>query len=158
MANSSPPGPASPEQGEDRDDAAGGAPRERRSTRPIGSREANPRLAAAQYVARHRLQLFQRALAGLAVAAFGPDATVVAHLRQSGRTRRLTFVVDAASPEAGLDYAAFLPLERAFWTAYAHMPKPDVPMVVAVRPARGWCRAEALAPFFVHLRTPDDAT
>jgi hypothetical protein len=158
MADSSHPGPASPDQGEDRDDAPGGAPRERRSTRPIGSREANPRLAAAQYVARHRLQIFQRALAGIAVAAFGGGATVVPHLRQSGRTRRLTFVVDAASPEAGRDYEAFLPRERAFWIAYAHMPKPDVPMVVAIRPARGWCRAEALAPFFVHLPTPDDAT
>ena len=158
MANTSHPGPGSPDEGQDRDDASGGAPRERRSTRPIGSREANPRLAAAQYVVRHRLQPFQRALSGLAIAAFGADATVVAHLRQSGRTRRLTFVVDAASPEAGRDYAAFLPLERAFWTAYAHMPKPDVPMAVAIRPARGWCRAEALAPFFVHLRTPDDPT
>ena len=158
MSNSSHPGPASPDQGDDRADALGGAPRERRSTRPIGSRDPNPRLAAAQYVARHRLQPYQRALTGIAVAAFGAGATVVAHLRQSGRTRRLTFVVDAASPEAGLDYEAFLPLERAFWTAYAHMPKPDVPMVVAIRPARGWCRAEALAPFFVHLPTPDDAT
>ena len=158
MADTSHRGPASPDQGDDQDEARAGAPRERRSTRPIGSREANPRLAAAQYVARHRLQPFQRALTGLATAAFGPDATVVAHLRQTGRTRRVTFVVDAASPEAGLDYATFLPAEQAFWTAYAHMPKPDVPMVVAIRPARGWCRAEALAPFFVHLPTPDDAT
>jgi hypothetical protein len=155
MANIDPTRPASPERDE-RD--ATGAPIERRSHRPIGSPGANPRLAAAQYVARHRLEPFQRALTGLAMAAFGPEASVVAHLRQSGHTRRLTFVVDAASPEAGLDYEAFLPLERAFWTAYAHMPKPDVPMVVAVRPARGWCRAEALAPFFVHLPTPDDPT
>jgi hypothetical protein len=154
MANTDPARPASSE----RDDGEPGAATERRSRRPIGAPEPNPRLAAAQYVARHRLEIYQRALLGIAVAAFGPHASVVAHLRQSGRTRRLTFVVDAASPEAGLDYAAFLPRERAFWTAYAHMPKPDLPMIVAVRPARGWCRAEALAPFFVHLPTVDDAT
>jgi hypothetical protein len=28
-------------------------------------------------------------------------------------------------------------------------------MLVAVRPARGWSRVEALAPFFTHLPTPD---
>jgi hypothetical protein len=54
-----------------------------------------------------------------------------------------------------VDYGAFLPRERAFWTAYAQVPKPDVALAVAVRPARGWCRAEALAPFFTHLPTSD---
>jgi hypothetical protein len=131
---------------------------ERRQRRPVGATDANPRLAAAQYVARHRLEPFYRALGGLAIAVFGSEATVVPHLRQQGRHRRLTFVVDAASPEAGLDYAAFLPLEQAFWTAYAHVPKPDVPLTVAIRPARGWCRTEALAPFFTNLPTPDEAT
>ena len=131
---------------------------DRRQRRVLGSGEVNPRLAAAQYVARHRLEPFYRALGGLAIAVFGEEATVVPHLRQDGRARRLVFVVDAASAEASVDYAACLPLEQAFWTAYAHVPKPDVPLMVAIRPARGWCRTEALAPFFVHLATPDDAT
>ncbi len=131
---------------------------ERRRRRPVGSEEPNPRLAAAQYVARHRLEAFQRALGGLALAVFGPEATVVPHLRSMGRARRLIFVVDAADAQAGVDYAAFLPREQAFWTAYAHVPKPDLPFMVAIRPARGWCRTEALAPFFVHLPTSDDVT
>ena len=131
---------------------------ERRQRRPLGSTEPNPRLAAAQYVIRHRLEPFYRALGGLAIAVFGSEATVVPHLRQVGRRRRLTFVIDAASPEASLDYAAFLPLEQAFWTAYAHVPKPDVPLTVAIRPARGWCRSEALAPFFTNLPTSDEVT
>ncbi|MDF1502789.1 hypothetical protein [Roseisolibacter sp. H3M3-2] len=131
---------------------------ERRQRRQIGAEAPNPRLAAAQYVSRHRLEPFYRALGGLAIAVFGPDATVVPHLRREGRRQRLTFVVDAASPEATLDYAAFLPLEQAFWTAYAHVPKPEVPLAVAIRPARGWCRTEALAPFFTNLPTPDEAT
>ena len=47
---------------------------------------------------------------------------------------------------------------KAFWTAYAHVPKPDVPFAVAIRPARGWCRSEALAPLFAFLPTVEDAT
>ena len=140
------------------EESAGGARPERRRRRVVGSGEKNPRLAAAQYVARHRLEPFHRAIGGLALAVFGDEATVVPHLRRSGRTQQLVFVVDAASPEAGLDYAQFLPLEQAFWTAYAHLPKPPVPFAVAIRPARGWCRTEALAPFFVHMQTTDDAT
>ncbi|MGZ8456598.1 MAG: hypothetical protein ACXWZ4_08375 [Gemmatirosa sp.] len=149
-----PPSPTS----EGRDQTTGGSGAERRQRRVIGSGDVNPRLAAAQYVTRHRLEPFYRAVAGLAIAVFGAEATVVPHLRRNGRAKRLVLVVDAASPEATLDYEAFLPLEQAFWTAYAHVPKPDVPLMVAVRPARGWCRTEALAPFFVHLPTPDDAT
>ncbi|HEY0780202.1 MAG TPA: hypothetical protein VGD56_19710 [Gemmatirosa sp.] len=128
---------------------------ERRRRRVLGS-ERNPRVAAAQFVARYRLDPFQRALAGLAVAVFGADATVVAHLRADGRKQRLTFVVDAADPQATLDYARFLPREQSFWTAYAQLPKPDVPFAVAIRPARGWCRSEALAPLFAYMPVRDD--
>ncbi len=131
---------------------------DRRQRRPVTSAERNPRTDVAQYIARHRLEPFHRALFGLAVAVFGPDATVVPHLRTVAGKRRLTFVVDAASPEAGVDYEAFLPMERAFWTAYAHVPKPDVPFVVAVRPARGWCRLEALAPMFAFMPTSEFET
>lgn len=138
------------------DDAPGSPDRpERRRRRVLGS-ERNPRVAAAQFVARHRLDAFQRALAGLAVSVFGAEATVVAHLRAEGRKQRLTFVVDAADPQASIDYARFLPREHAFWTAYARLPKPEVPLAVAIRPARGWCRSEALAPFFTYLPTRDD--
>lgn len=134
----------------------GGRP-ERREHRVPGSGR-NPRVAAAQFVARHRLEAFERALGGLAVAVFGPDATVVPHMRATRRGPQLTFVVDAADPTAGVDYAAFLPREQAFWTAYAHVPKPDVPFAVAIRPARGWCRSEALAPLFAYLPVVEDAT
>lgn len=130
---------------------------ERRRPRVLGRPDANPRLAAAQYVARHRLEPFHEALAGLAVAVFGPDATAVPHLRREGTRRRLTFVIDAADPSASVDYAQFLPRERSFWTAYAHVPKPNVPFTVAIRPSRGWCRTEALAPFFAYLHPGDNA-
>lgn len=130
---------------------------DRRRGRVIGG-ERNPRLAAAQHVARHRLEPFERALAGLAVAVFGAEATVVPHLRANGKRTQLVFVVDAADPSANVDYGAFLPREQTFWTAYAHLPKPDVAFAVAIRPARGWCRSEALAPFFAFLPTADDAT
>ncbi len=136
---------------------SGGDRPERRRRRVIGA-ERNPRVVAAQYVARHRLEPFERALAGLAISVFGPEATVVPHLRTNGRRQQLTFVVDAADPSANVDYAAFLPREQTFWTAYAHVPKPDVPFAVAIRPARGWCRSEALAPFFAFLPTAEDAT
>jgi hypothetical protein len=68
------------------------------------------------------------------------------------------FVVDAADPTANVDYSVFLEREQTFWTAYAHVPKPDVPFAVAIRPARGWCRSEALAPFFAFLPTVDGET
>ncbi len=137
-------------------DAPGSSDRpERRRRRVLGS-DANPRIAAAQHVARHRLEPFQRALAGLAVSVFGAEATVVAHLRADGRRQRLTFVVDAADPHATVDYAQFLPREQAFWTAYAQLQKPDLPFAVAIRPARGWCRSEALAPLFAYLPTSDE--
>ena len=49
----------------------------------------------------------------------------------------------------------FLPRERAFWTAYTLLVKPaHAPFVVAIRPARGWCRVEALAPMFCVLPAP----
>lgn len=131
---------------------------ERRRRRPVGDAARNPRVEAAQYVARHRLEGFHRALIALAGTVFGPEASVVAHLRTEGRQRRLVFVVDAADPSALVDYAGFLPREQAFWTAYAHVPKPDLPFGVAVRPARGWCRTEALAPLFAFMPTLDDAT
>jgi hypothetical protein len=92
---------------------------------------------------------FHRVLAALAEVVFGPDATVVPHLRRATSGPRLTFVVDAADPSASVRYDEFLPRERAFWTAYAQLPKPKgVPFLVAIRPARGWSRAEALAPLF----------
>jgi hypothetical protein len=131
---------------------------DRRRRRVVTSSDRNPRTDVAQYIARHRLEPFHRALYGLAVAVFGPDATVVPHIRTVGGKRRLTFVVDAADPTAGYDYGTFLPRERAFWTAYAHVPKPDLPFVVAVRPARGWCRIEALAPMFAFMPTSAQET
>ena len=144
MPNPVDPAPSSPRvpAGDERPD--------RRQRRVIGL-ERNPRVAAAQYVAHHRLEAFERALGGLAVAVFGAEATVVPHLRANGRRQQLVFVVDAADPSANVDYSAFLPREQTFWTAYAHVPKPDVPFTVAIRPARGWCRSEALAPFFAFL-------
>ena len=137
--------------------AAGEARPERRRRRVLGL-ERNPRVAAAQYVARHRLEPFERALGGLAVAVFGAEATVVPHLRANGKREQLVFVVDAADPSANVDYSTFLAREQTFWTAYAHVPKPGVPFTVAIRPARGWCRTEALAPFFAFLPTAEDAT
>ncbi len=112
-------------------------------------------MAAARFVARHRLEPFQRAMEGLAVAVFGDEATVVPHLRAEGLKQRLTFVIDAADPQASIDYAQFLPREHAFWTAYAQLAKPEIPFAVAIRPARGWCRTEALPPFFAYLPKPD---
>lgn len=131
---------------------------ERRQRHQVGVEHGprSPRVAAAQHVARHRLEPFLRALAGLAMSVFGEAATVVPHLRGEGRRRRLTFVVDAADPQATVDYAQFLPREQAFWTAYTQLPKPEAPFAVAIRPARGWCRSEALAPFFAYVRAADD--
>jgi hypothetical protein len=131
---------------------------DRRRRRAVTSAERNPRTDVAQFMSRHRLEPFHRALFGLAVAVFGPDATVVPHMRTVAGKRRLTFVVDAADASATVDYGAFLPRERAFWTAYAHVPKPEIPFVVAVRPARGWCRIEALAPMFAFMPTGEFET
>lgn len=136
--------------------AHGEGKRPERRLRRIAGGVSSPRLEAAQYVARYRLEPFERVLEGLAVSVFGKDATVVAHMRSDGRRKRLTFVVDAADPTASLDYAAFLPREQTFWTAYAQLAKPAVPFSVAVRPARGWCRNEALAPLFAYLRATDE--
>lgn len=136
------------------EDAASADRPDRRHRRVLGSAR-NPRVAAAQFVARNRLEPFQRALAGLAVSVFGAEATVVAHLRAERRTQRLTFVIDAADPQAGVDYSHFVPQEGAFWTAYAQLAKPDVPFAVAIRPARGWCRTEAHPPFFAYLPNQD---
>jgi hypothetical protein len=92
---------------------------------------------------------FHKTLSGLAVTVFGGQATVVAHLRVSAGKEWLTFVVDAADPASVVQYSEFLPREQAFWTAYAQIAKPvGVQFIVAVRPARGWCRVEALAPLF----------
>jgi hypothetical protein len=130
------------------------APRaERRRQHVVGGAERNPRNDVQRYMTRHRLEPFHRALWTLAVAVFGDDATVVPHIRTMGGRKRLTFVVDAADPAASVDYEQFLPREQAFWTAYAHVPKPEVPFLVAVRPARGWCRLEALAPMFAFMPT-----
>ena len=98
-------------------------------------------------------------LSGVAVAVFGERATVVAHLRSSSGREWLTFVVDAADPSSALQYDEFLPRERAFWTAYAQIVKPvSARFMVAVRPARGWCRVEALAPLFTALQPADLVT
>ena len=107
------------------------------------------RAAVNRAIGRLRLEEFQQTLAGLAVAVFGHQATVVAHLRESSGREWLTFVVDAADPVSIVQYDEFLPRERAFWTAYAQIVKPaGAQYMVAIRPARGWCRVEALAPLF----------
>jgi hypothetical protein len=98
-------------------------------------------------------------LSGLAVAVFGEQATVVAHLRESSGREWLTFVVDAADPTSVVQYDEFLPRERAFWTAYAQITKPmGAQFMVAIRPARGWCRVEALAPLFSLQQPPNAVT
>ncbi|AHG90524.1 hypothetical protein J421_2987 [Gemmatirosa kalamazoonensis] len=128
---------------------------DRRHKHTVGGSARNPRNDVQRYITRHRLEPFHRALWTLAVAVFGDEATVVPHIRTVSGRKRLTFVVDAADPSASMDYEHFLPRERAFWTAYAHVPKPEIPFLVAVRPARGWCRLEALAPMFAFMPTGD---
>ena len=129
--------------------------RERRHGGGVVARRA----AVGRAIGRHRLEDFQKTLAGLAIAVFGQQATVVAHLRNSSGREWLTFVVDAADPTSVMQYEDFLPRERAFWTAYAQLPKPvGVQLIVAMRPARGWCRMEALAPLFSMLQPPDALT
>lgn len=108
-----------------------------------------------RWMAQHDLEEFRELVERLAQAAFGSAATVMPHLRRSRGRQYLVFVVDAACPEASTNYGAFLPMEQAFWTAYASLPKPTAPFVVAVRPARGWCRAEALMPVYTTLQTPE---
>jgi hypothetical protein len=125
--------------------AAHGAAKERRRARSVVARRA----AVSRAIGRYRLEEFQSTLGGLAVAVFGQQATVVAHLRVASGREWVTFVVDAADPSSVVQYEDFLPRERAFWTAYAQLVKPvGVQFMVAVRPARGWCRVEALAPLF----------
>ena len=107
------------------------------------------RAAVSRAIGRLRLDDFQNTLSGLAITVFGDQATVVAHLRVSSGREWVTFVVDAADPASVVQYEEFLPRERAFWTAYAQIVKPTgAQFMVAVRPARGWCRVEALAPLF----------
>ena len=117
-------------------------------TKPVARRAAVKRA-----ITRQRLEDFHHTLNGLAVAVFGEQATVVPHLRTSAGREWLTFVVDAADPVSVVQYEDFLPRERAFWTAYAQIVKPaGAKFVVAVRPARGWCRVEALSPLFSVLQ------
>src|SRR5687768_21217 len=114
------------------------------------------RAAVHRAIAKQRLEDFQETLGALAVAVIGEQATVVAHLRTSAGRQWLTFVVDAADPVSVVQYDDFLPRERAFWTAYAQLVKPvGAQFVVAVRPARGWCRVEALAPLFSLMQPPE---
>ena len=117
------------------------------------------RAAVSRAIGRHRLEDFQTALTGIALAVFGQQATVVAHLRSSSGREWVTFVVDAADPTSVMQYEDFVPRERAFWTAYSQLPKPvDAKFMVAIRPARGWCRVEALAPLFSMMQPPDTLT
>jgi hypothetical protein len=116
-------------------------------------------MAVQRAITRQRLEDFAATLGGLAVAVFGEQATVVAHLRRSADRDLVTFVVDAADPVSVVQYEDFLPRERAFWTAYAQLVKPvGAQFVVAVRPARGWCRVEALAPLFSIMPPPGYVT
>ena len=117
------------------------------------------RAAVKRAISRQRLEDFQKLLAGLAVAVFGEQATVVAHLRVSSGREWLTFVIDAADPTSVVQYGDFLPREQAFWTAYAQITKPaGAQFMVAIRPARGWCRVEALAPLFSLMQPADTIT
>ena len=134
----------------------GGEIPERRGgrTKPLARRAAVKRA-----ITRQRLEEFQQTLNGLAIAVFGEQATVVPHLRTSAGREWLTFVVDAADPVSIVQYDVFLPRERAFWTAYAQVVKPvGAKFMVAVRPARGWCRVEALSPLFSVLQPAATAT
>jgi len=137
--------------------AADGRPQaagERRRSRTLAEQRAQW-AEVRRWVARAEVEPFRELLERLAQVAFGPAATVMPHLRRSRGRKYLAFVVDAACPEAGTNYADFLPLERAFWTAYATVPKPAASFMVAVRPARGWCRSEALMPLFTQFTTPE---
>jgi len=137
---------------------AGSGERVGRERRLGKSRTVARRAAVQRAIARQRLQDFHETLSGLAVAVFGEQATVVAHLRTSSGREWLTFVVDAADPASVVQYDEFLPRERAFWVAYAQLMKPSTRFAVAVRPARGWCRVEALAPMFATMQPADIVT
>jgi hypothetical protein len=134
---------------------ASGSNKERRGrAKPVARRAAVKRA-----ISRHRLEDFHNTLSGLAIAVFGEQATVVAHLRSTSGREWLTFVVDAADPASVVQYDDFLPRERAFWTAYAQIAKPvGARFMVAIRPARGWCRVEALAPMFSTMQPTDNVT
>jgi hypothetical protein len=82
------------------------------------------RVKVGRAIGRHRLEDFQQTLAGLAIAVFGEQATVVPHLRTSSGRQWVTFVIGAADPTSVVQYEDFLPRERAFWTAYAQIEKP----------------------------------
>jgi hypothetical protein len=146
-----------PEDGTgNRAEADGEVVEERRltKTKPVARRAAVKRA-----ISRNRLEDFHHTLTGLAIAVFGEQATVVAHIRTASGREWLTFVVDAADPASVVQYEDFLPRERAFWTAYAQIVKPvGARFMVAVRPARGWCRVEALAPLFSTLQPPEIVT
>ena len=130
-----------------------------RERRHAGGSTVARRVAVSRAIGRLRLEDFQHTLTGLAIAVFGQQATVVAHLRTSSGRQWVTFVIDAADPMSVVQYEDFLPRERAFWTAYAQIEKPvGVQFMVAIRPARGWCRVEALAPLFSSLQPPDVVT
>jgi hypothetical protein len=135
-------------------DPGGGGERRVTTAKPVARRAAVKRA-----ITRQRLEEFHETLSGLAIAVFGEQATVVAHLRTSSGREWLTFVVDAADPASVLQYEEFLPRERAFWVAYAQIVKPTgARFMVAIRPARGWCRVEALAPMFSTLQPADVVT
>jgi hypothetical protein len=130
-----------------------------RERRHRNGRVVGRRAAVGRAIGRHRLEELQTALTGIAVAVFGQQATVVAHLRMSSGRQWVTFVVDAADPTSVTQYEDFVPRERAFWTAYAQVAKPaGVKFMVVIRPARGWCRVEALAPLFSTMQPPDALT
>ena len=134
---------------------SGGDPERRQRGGGLVARRA----AVHRAIAKQRLEDFQETLGGLAIAVFGEQATVVAHLRTSAGRQWLTFVVDAADPVSVVQYDDFLPRERAFWTAYAQLVKPvGAQFIVAIRPARGWCRVEALAPLFSLMQPPELST
>ncbi|HEX5075194.1 MAG TPA: hypothetical protein VFW03_18405 [Gemmatimonadaceae bacterium] len=137
-------------------DASGDAAfRERRHGGGVVARRA----AVGRAIGRHRLEDFRNTLTGLAVDVFGQQATVVAHLRSSSGREWVTFVIDAADPMSVTRYEDYVTRERAFWTAYSQVTKPvGVQFIVAIRPARGWCRVEALAPLFSTLQPPDALT
>lgn len=121
--------------------------KERRQQKTPAQRTAM-RAEVRSWINKHRLEPFVMLLSRIATSSFGPNATVMPHLRRSKGRSRLVVVIDAAFPLAATHYQAFLPLEQKFWLAYASLPKPPVPFMIGVRPSRGWSRAEALAPLF----------
>lgn len=106
------------------------------------------RTALNKFINQHDLATFGQVLSQLAQTVFGPRSTVVAHLRRHDNDEYIAYVIDAADPSAAVRYEAFLPRERTFWSLFSALPKPKAPFAVAVRPARGWCRVEALAQMF----------